>query len=257
MIYFFNKLKYFFLFYTLIINLYSSADTNINFNFTAQIPDDDYKNIVTTIVNPTRFQFMSSPSSSSGKIIPVGISAGGGVSYLNVPQSTIDSLNNYTDSANSFPSSIIIPRFIGKISLPGGLDLAINYAKIPQSSIQLSGIAAQFALFNPKLLPISLALRAGYTQLTGFTPFTANTTNVEALLGFPIAIIKPYVGIGNSWSNANTSINNQTISISKSASWTETYGTFGVQFSSLFGFALEAQVSQIQTIYNAKLSIEI
>jgi hypothetical protein len=235
----------------------SFADSSMNFNFTNQIPDDDYKNIVTTIVNPTRFQFMSSSSPSSGKLIPLGISAGGGISYFNVPQSTIDSLNKYTDSSNNFPSTIIIPRFIGKIGLPGGLDLAVNYAKIPQSSIALSGLAAQYAFFNPKLLPISLALRVGYTQITGFIPFDANSTNAEALLGIPILIIRPYVGIGNNWSNASTSINSQTISLSKSASWSETYGIFGIQISALLGLDFEAQISSSQSIYNAKLSIEI
>ncbi len=233
------------------------ADSTMDFNFTSQIPDEDYKKIVTTIVNPTRFQFMSSASPSAGKIIPIGISAGGGVSYLNVAQSTIDSLNKYSDSANNFPTAIIIPRFIGKIGLPGGLDLAVNYAKIPQSSIALSGLAVQYAFFNPRLLPISMAIRVGYTQINGFIPFDAHSTNAEALLGIPITIIKPYVGIGNNWSNAKTSINNQTISISKSASWSETYATLGIQISALFGLAIEAQVSSSQTIYNAKLSIEI
>ena len=251
------NLKYILAISILSITNTSFADSSMNFNFTSQIPDGDYKNIVTTIVNPTRFQFMSSPSPSAGKIIPLGISAGGGLTYLNVPQSTVNSLNQYTDSANNFPSAIIIPRFIGKIGFPGGLDLAVNYAKIPQSSIVLSGLAVQYAFFNPRLLPISMAVRVGYTQIKGFAPFDANSTNAEALLGVPISIIKPYVGIGNNWSNASTSINNQTISLSKSASWSETYGVFGIQISSLLGLDLEAQVSSSQTIYNAKLSIEI
>ncbi len=253
----FINIKYF-LIISILINLNSAfADSSMDFNFTSQIPDDDYKNIVTTIVNPTRFQFMSSASPSAGKIIPLAISAGGGVSYLNVPQSTIDSLNKYTDSANNFPTAIIIPRFIGKIGLPGGLDLAVNYAKIPQSSIVLSGLAAQYAFFNPRFLPISMAIRVGYTQIKGYTSFDANSTNAEALLGIPITIIKPYVGIGNNWSNATTSINNQTLSLSKSTSWSETYATIGVQISALLGLDLEAQISPNQTIYNAKLSIEI
>ena len=253
----FINIKHFIAISILVITNNAIADSSMDFNITTQIPDEDYKNIVTTIVNPTRFQFMSSASPSAGKIIPLGISAGGGVSYLNVPQSTVDSLNKYTDSANNFPSAIIIPRFIGKIGLPGGLDLAVNYAKIPQSSIVLSGIAAQYAFFNPRLLPISMAIRVGYTQIKGFIPFDANSTNAEALLGIPITIIKPYVGIGNNWSNASTSISNQTISLSKSASWSETYATLGIQISALLGLALEAQVSSSQTIYNAKLSIEI
>ena len=60
----------------------SYADSNMNFNFTSQIPDDDYKNIAKIIVNPTRFQFMSSPTPSAGKIIPLGISVGGGSGFV-------------------------------------------------------------------------------------------------------------------------------------------------------------------------------
>ncbi|APJ04536.1 autotransporter outer membrane beta-barrel domain-containing protein [Silvanigrella aquatica] len=235
----------------------SFADNTMNFNFSSQIPDGDYKNIVTTIVNPTRFQFMSSPSRNIGRIIPVGISVGGGVSYVNIPQSTTDSLNKYTDSANNFPSAIVIPRLIAKIDIPGGLDVAVNYATIPQSSIVLSGIAVQYSLFDPRLVPVSFALRGGYTRIQGFAPLDANSTNVEALLGAKLAILKPYVGVGNNWSNASTNITNQYVTLSKSLSWTETYGILGLQLSALLGLGVEAQISSSQTIYNAKLSIEI
>lgn len=143
----------------------AKADTTMDFNITSNIPDDDFKNIATTIVNPTRFQFMAAPTPSAGKIIPLGISAGGGISYFTVPQSTIDSLNKYTDSNNNFPTSIILPRFIGKIGFPFGLDIAVNYAKVPQSSITLSGVALQFAFFNPKLLPITMSLRGATHKL--------------------------------------------------------------------------------------------
>lgn len=239
----------------------SYADSNMNFNFTSQIPDDDYKNIAKIIVNPTRFQFMSSPTPSAGKIIPLGISVGGGASYLTVPQSTIDSLNKYTDSANNFPTSILIPRFIGKVGVPFGIDFAINYAKIPQSSIELYGLAIQYVYARPKVFPITLAMRGGYTQISGFTPMTANSTNAELLIGIPLPIIKPYAGVGNNWSNASTSVNLtgslSNTTLSKSASWSETYAIIGVQAIALIGLDLEAQISSSQTIYNAKFSIEI
>ncbi|KAB8036770.1 hypothetical protein GCL60_13075 [Silvanigrella paludirubra] len=239
----------------------ANADTNMNFNFTSQISDDDYKTLAKTIINPTRFQFMSSPTPSAGKIVPLGISLGGGLSYLSIPQSTIDIINKYTDSANNFPSTVLIPRFIGKVGVPFGIDFAVNYAKIPQSSIELYGLAAQYVYANPKVVPITLAVRGGYTQISGFSPMSANSSNAELLLGIPLPIIKPYVGVGNNWSNANTSISltgtlsNQTLS--KSANWSETYAIIGVQAIALIGLDFEAQISSFQTIYNAKLSIEI
>lgn len=237
-------------------NLY--ADNNIDFKFTAdQIPDSDYENIVTTLVNPTRFQFMSAPIPSAGKIIPLGISAGGGVSYFNIPQSTIDSLNKYTNSDNKFPEHILIPRFIGKIGIPFGIDIALNYAQIPQSSIEFYGIGGQFILSNPKIIPLTLAIRGGYTQLRGFDSFEANSTNAELLIGVPLPIIKPYFGGGSNWSDASTSFTFNNNTIKKNANWDELYGIIGIQLIAIFAIDLETQISAKQTIYNAKFSLEL
>ncbi len=245
-------------FFFCFFSLAAYSDNNIDFKFTTtQIPDSDYENIAKTIVNPTRFQFMSAPVASAGKIIPLGISAGGGISYFNIPQSTIDSLNRYTDSANNFPSSIIIPRFIGKIGMPFGIDIAINYAKVPQSSIEFYGIGGQFILANPRVLPLSLALRGGHSRVTGFAPFDANSTNAEALFGVLLPILKPYVGGGSNWSNVSTSFKVGNATLSKSANWNEVYGIVGIQLVTLVAIDLEAQISANQTIYNAKLSLEL
>lgn len=245
-------------FFFCFLSLKAYSDNNIDFKFTsAQIPDSDYENIVKTIVNPTRFQFMSAPIPTAGRIIPLGISAGGGISYFNIPQSTIDSLNRYTDSANNFPSSIVIPRFIGKIGMPFGFDIAINYAKVPQSSIEFYGIGGQFILANPRVLPLSLSLRGGYSRITGFAPFDANSTNAEALLGVLLPVIKPYAGGGSNWSNSSTSFKVGNVTLTKSATWNEVYGIVGIQLVTLFAFDLEAQISANQTIYNAKLSLEL
>lgn len=244
--------------FSVFFNLTAFADNNIDFKFTSsQIPDSDYQNIVKPLINPTRFQFMSAPIPSSGKIIPLGISAGGGLSYFNPPQSMIDSLNKYTDSANNFPSSIIMPRFIGKIGIPFGIDVAINYAKVPQSSIEFYGIGGQFILSNPRIIPISLALRGGYTQISGFAPFDANSTNAELLLGVPLPVLKPYLGGGSNWSNASTSFKIGNATLTKSSSWNEVYGIIGFQIVTVLALDVEAQISSNQTIYNAKISLEI
>nr|BFD31256.1 hypothetical protein GTC16762_08740 [Pigmentibacter ruber] len=244
--------------FSVFFNLTAFADNNIDFKFTSsQIPDSDYQNILKPLINPTRFQFMSAPIPSSGKIIPLGISAGGGLSYFNPPQSMIDSLNKYTDSANNFPSSIIMPRFIGKIGIPFGIDVAINYAKVPQSSIEFYGIGGQFILSNPRIIPISLALRGGYTQISGFAPFDANSTNAELLLGVPLPVLKPYLGGGSNWSNASTSFKIGNATLTKSSSWNEVYGIIGFQIVTVLALDVEAQISSNQTIYNAKISLEI
>ena len=251
------KLKNVYIF-SIFINLTAFADSNIDFKFTStQIPDADYENIVKPLINPTRFQFMSAPVASSGKIIPLGISAGGGISYFNPPQSMIDSLNKYSDSANNFPSSIIMPRFIGKIGIPFGIDVAINYAKVPQSSIEFYGIGGQFILSNPRIIPVSLALRGGYTQINGFSPFDANSTNAEMLLGVPLPILKPYLGGGSNWSNASTTFKIGNSTLTKSSSWNELYGIIGFQIVTILSLDVEAQISATQTIYNAKISLEI
>ncbi|WGL60789.1 hypothetical protein QEJ31_04160 [Pigmentibacter sp. JX0631] len=249
--------KYLFIF-NIFFNVTVFADNNIDFKFTSsQIPDSDYENIVKPLINPTRFQFMSAPIPSSGKIIPLGISAGGGISYFTPPQSMIDSLNKYSDSANNFPNSIIIPRFIGKIGIPFGIDVAVNYAKVPQSTIEFYGIGGQFILSNPRVIPISLALRGGYTQINGFAPFDANSTNAELLLGVPLPILKPYFGGGSNWSNASTTFKIGNSTLTKSSSWNEIYGIIGFQIITILALDVEAQISPTQTIYNAKISLEI
>ncbi|WP_338635640.1 DUF6588 family protein [Spirobacillus cienkowskii] len=250
--------------FILILNLFfynTSFAKSIDINFTSQISDDDYKKVVESVINPTRFQFIEAPSSTTKKLIALSFSAGVGISLVSIPQSTIDAINANTNLSNNFPNSLLIPRIIAKVGLPGNFDLAINYAKIPDNPISISGIGIQYGFYNPRLLPISLSIRGGYTQLTGFSELTANTKSLEGLIGIYIPFIKPYAGIGNNWSKSNTeiskTISNQSFNLTKSAEWSQFYSTVGIQFISIIGIALEAQFSSNQTLYNAKLSLEI
>ncbi|KAB8027966.1 DUF6588 family protein [Fluviispira multicolorata] len=235
---------------------------SLNYQFTAQIPQNDYDNIVRPIVNASRFQFMSFPGASSGRIIPLSISAGAGVTYFDTPSSAKTSLSTYTNGSADFPDSIIFPRIIAQIGIPFGLDIAVNYAQIPNSKIELSGVGFQLAI-KPKLLPLSFAARVGYTQIANYEPFTASSTNAEILIGAAIPFLKPYIGAGANWSNASTNAdftnNGATIHISQSSTWTEYYGIGGIHltFIPFIGIDFNAQLSESQTLYNAKLSLDI
>lgn len=234
-----------------------------DYNFTGSIPQSDYENIVQPLVNASRFKFMSFPGPSVGKIIPLSVSVGAGFTYLKFSDKTKNSINNYSDSNGSFPDTAIIPRFIGQVGLPFGLDLAVNYAKVPNSKIELKGFAAQFGIFNPKLLPISSAIRIGYTEIANYTPFKSSTTNLEGLVGIPLPFLKPYGGFGINWSKASTSVDvtsgSGTVHLSNSSSWTEYYGTLGLHVSLIpfIGLDFSGDISGTQVQYNAKISLDI
>ena len=56
--------------FILILNLFfynPSFAKSIDFNFTSQISDEDYKKVVESVINPTRFQFIEAPSSTTKK----------------------------------------------------------------------------------------------------------------------------------------------------------------------------------------------
>jgi hypothetical protein len=127
--------------------------------------------------------------------------------------------------------------------------------------LTLVGFGAQYIFMQAKALPIQLAARFGYTKTSITNFFDANSTNFELGAAFSLLFAKAYASIGNQWASSKTNINTivggNNISINQSTSWSEIYTTLGVEFSLLLNLGAEIQISPSQTLYNAKIAIEI
>jgi hypothetical protein len=267
---FFMKLSQkFFAFFFVTQSLFfqtKSLASPLDFEFSEEVPEDSYKKIVKPIVGPMRFMFIQ-PAAPTGII---GFEAGIGATGTPIPDEAKNLAVQFLTEGTDFPSYLAIPRVLAQKGIPFGIDLAANFAFIPDSNIVLAGGALQWAVIDgPFPLP-SIALRIGHTQLLGLQELKAQTTNIEGLASFGIppgvSILKPYAGAGVSWAAAESQIETNAVSaegatltanIKAQTSWQEIYGILGLQLSlfPLISVTGEMQIAQDQSLFSGKLSV--
>lgn len=233
--------------------------TPLSFDFSQDLPEADYKNLVMPIVDAMRFHFIA-PASPTGI---TGFDIGLGASFFALPQKARDVATTYIKDGKDLPPALAVPRLTVQKGLPADFDLAANVSIIPGSEIKLLGGAVQWSLFNPISPLPTISARVAYSTLLGLKTLQATNTSIEALasVGLPpgITIIEPYVGGGLGFATAKSefsaTVNGQAVSLTEKTSWTDKYALIGARVSVLpfIGIAAEAQLGSEQ-IYNAKLS---
>lgn len=241
---------------------FSAWASPLNFDFSSNVSDSDYKKIVLPIANPMRMNFMG-PASPTGM---VGFDVGLGATFFSMPSEAKDLIKTYVKDGKDLPSALAIPRLTAQKGLPADFDLALNVAMVPGSEMKLIGAGVQYAFLN-LISPIpTLSARLSYSSLMGLKALesTAMGGEIVASVGIPpgITILEPYVGLGLSKVSAKSNFTltttgtTSTAEISKSAEWTDKYAIIGARLS-LFpfvGICADAQLGSEQTTYNARLS---
>lgn len=233
----------------------------LNFDFTSQISQADYEKLIQPITTPMRFMFVG-PAQGGGLM---GFDVGIAGSLIDVPQEARDIATRALDGGSDLPATLVLPRLTVQKGLPLGIDLAINYAMVPSTDIQLLGFGGQYELELPiPVLPIYAGVRGTYSMLTGLDELSSSHFGLEALVSaqllpaVPMLGIQPWLGVGFDSADANSDLKLPTgTTVPLESDWTDTYVLAGAQFSlALVRIAAEAQfsLSDQNPIYNLKLS---
>jgi hypothetical protein len=220
--------------------------------------EENYQKLVQPVVNPTRYMFMT-----SGKSLGLlGFDVGVGATFFEFPKEAQDVAKMYIKEGSEFPSYLAIPRLTLQKGLPFGIDLGVNLAMIPSSELKLLGAAVQYTVFDGIWPLPKLSLRAGYTAFMGLEELAANAVNFEGVVGFNLMIVEPYGGIGYSMTNSKSKFKyDDLLGVSRTlelkTDWNDTYAILGARLSPIpfLGITGEVQISSIQTLYTAKLSV--
>lgn len=226
--------------------------------FTGDMSDDDYKELVVSIANPTRYAFVAPPETTGYKVVEVG----GTVSIYSPTDKARAIAQNAILEGKDLPSSIFVPRGIASMGLAQHLEISGSFGFIPYSRFKLVGIGAQMNFINgPVPLP-SVSARVGYNAMFGGNELTSTTTNIEVVGGLAYAMIDPYMGVGFALSNASSSWKykdsvGNSHAVSKRAEWSDVYLLVGtrVLLLPLFTVGLEANFSSIHSVFLAKIAV--
>ena len=216
----------------------------ISFDFDKDIPDSSYEHLVKPYTSAQIFNFYA-PNTTKGVL---GFNLGAGISYNAFPNASIDAAKDYIASSDSPPKELFMPFLKAQKSLPFGLDIGLAYGYMPDVEGHSLGAGLQWAFFNPRFMPFSIALRGGYSTLLNVENLKQDTFNTELVSSLPVIVVEPYGGVGLSYTNAKSNYNDSNSKeIKKDVSWTTLYGILGMRVHSFPFFALSfsAQLSAI------------
>lgn len=188
-----------------------------------------------------------------------GFDVGVGITLLKINQDS--DYWKYATSDMEQPPMLPVPKLSAQKGLPLGLDVGAVLAFIPQSNVKLVGAELRWALLRGGFVKPAIGIRGSYTKLLGIPHLNFQTETIDASISKQIAIITPYVGVGQVFTqgkasfdytdpdtNAVTSVELNTKALS------ETRGIAGIRLSMLL-LSITAEVDFSRIIsYNFKLS---
>lgn len=162
------------------------------------------------------------------------------------------------------PPLLPVPKLQVQKGLPFGIDLGVIYAFVPQSNVKLYGGEIRWAVMKGSFVKPSIGLRASYTKLAGVPHLNLQTQSIDASISKKIAIVTPYAGVGQIFTQGKASFEytdpdtGATLSADFNAGGiSETRGFVGLKLSLLFlAITAEVDFSRI-TSYNLKVSAGI
>ncbi len=162
------------------------------------------------------------------------------------------------------PPLLPVPKIQVQKGLPFGIDIGAIYAFVPQSNVKLLGGEVRWAIMKGGFVRPAIGVRASYSRLMGVPGLSFQTESIDASISKKIAIITPYAGIGQVFTQGKSHVDytdpETGISVSadlKSEGISETRAFVGLKLSLLF-FNITAEVDFSRILsYNLKVSAGI
>ena len=152
---------------------------------------------------------------------------------------------------NGSKTTVVLPKLHLQKGLPFGFDIGAIYSKISALDIALVGGELKYAIISGNVALPAVAVRAGYTQLTGVDELELSTLSADLSISKGITFITPYAGVGvvqvTSKEKAGLDLAEEKQSITK--------GFVGVKFSfAVINFVAEADFSDVP-LYTLRVNV--
>lgn len=109
--------------------------------------------------------------------------------------------SDFTTSGYLAVPRLVVTKGLSKVSVSG------SYAKVQDSDIAMYGGTIDIPIIDGGLVKPTLALRGGYSQLSGVDNFDLKTYGVELFLGKGFGPLTPYGAIGRQRVDARGTLN--------------------------------------------------
>jgi len=130
-----------------------------------------------------------------------GFDLGIGVSRTDMAQSSA-LWSKITSSGNSV-GDLYVPKLHIAKGLPLGFDVAGFYSKVSSTGFTLVGAEVRYAIIDGGIAKPALGLRGAYSKMSGVSQLALNTRSLDISLSKGFAMLTPYIGAGQVWTNSS------------------------------------------------------
>lgn len=97
---------------------------------------------------------------------------------------------------------LYVPKLSISKGLPLGIDIGGFYSKIPTTNISLYGVELRYAILPGGVAKPAVGIRGAITKLNGVSVLSLDTKSVDLSISKGFAMLTPYAGIGEVWTNS-------------------------------------------------------
>lgn len=104
--------------------------------------------------------------------------------------------------AGSDLSKLYVPKLHLTKGLPLDIDVGAFFSAVPTTNIKLFGGELRWAILPGSTTMPAVAVRGSFTKLTGVDKLSFDTKGLDLSISKGFAMLTPYAGIGQVWSNS-------------------------------------------------------
>lgn len=97
---------------------------------------------------------------------------------------------------------LYVPKLAISKGLPFGIDIGGFYSRIPTTNISLYGVELRYAILPGGVATPAVGIRGAITKLNGVSVLSLDTKSVDLSISKGFAMLTPYAGIGEVWTNS-------------------------------------------------------
>lgn len=98
--------------------------------------------------------------------------------------------------------NLYVPKLHVTKGLPLNIDIGAFYSAVPTTDIKLMGGELRWAFMEGSTTMPAVAVRGALTKLSGVNQLALDTKSVDVSISKGIAMLTPYAGIGQVWTNS-------------------------------------------------------